>query len=228
MNESSFSLEGASGMARPRSENIRERILQAATRVFAREGYFQARVSEIARRARVADGTIYLYFRNKEHILTSLFDEIMAEHVEAARREVEGVDDAGAALRAIAEHHLGLLGGNRDLAVVFQVEFRQSTQFMDRFTRTWFGTYLDLLSEVIGRGQQAGAIRDDLPPRLIARAFFGALDEMVTSWILSRRRDALREMAVPVVELFLGGAAASTGRGRRRPALQTASSSGGR
>jgi len=217
------------GVARPRSQNKRERILQAATRVFAREGYFSARVSEIARRARVADGTIYLYFRNKEHILISLFDEIMAEHVEAARREVEGISEVGEALRAIAQHHLGLLGGNRDLAVVFQVEFRQSTQFMDRFTRTWFGTYLDLLSEVIARGQAAGAIRDDLPPRLIARAFFGALDEMVTSWILSRRKDELRVLAVPVVELFLGGAAAGDRSGRRpRPVLAAASSSRGR
>lgn len=215
-------------MARPRSENKRERILQAATRVFAREGYFSARVAEIARRARVADGTIYLYFRSKEHILTSLFDEIMAEHVEAARREVRGIAGAGEALRAIADHHLGLLGGDRDLAVVFQVEFRQSTQFMDRFTRTWFGTYLDLLAEVIGRGQAAGTIRDDLPPRLIARAFFGALDEMVTSWILSKRRDELRAMAGPVVELFLGGAAASGRGSRRRPALAAASSTGGR
>jgi len=215
-------------VARPRSQNKRERILQAAIRVFAREGYFSARVAEIARRARVADGTIYLYFRNKEHILTSLFDEIMAEHVEAARAEVEGISDVAEALRAVAEHHLGLLGGNRDLAVVFQVEFRQSTQFMDRFTRTWFGTYLDLLSELIGRGQEAGTIRDDLPPRLIARAFFGALDEMVTSWILSKRRDELRAMAAPVVELFLGGAAAR-GRSRpRRPALAAVSSSGGR
>lgn len=209
-------------LARPRSENKRERILQAATRVFAREGYFSARVAEIARRARVADGTIYLYFRNKEHILTSLFDETMAEHVEAARREVEGVSDAGEALLAIAEHHLGLLGGNRDLAVVFQVEFRQSTQFMDRFTRTWFGTYLDLLSAVIARGQEAGTIRDDLPSRLIARAFFGALDEMVTSWILSKRKDELRAVAAPVVDLFLCGAAARGRAARRRPALAAA------
>jgi TetR/AcrR family fatty acid metabolism transcriptional regulator len=227
MNESPF-IHGAALVARPRSENKRERILQAATRVFAREGYFSARVAEIARRARVADGTIYLYFRNKEHILTSLFDEIMAEHVEAARRETRGIADASQALGAIAEHHLGLLGGNRDLAVVFQVEFRQSTQFMDRFTRTWFGTYLDLLAEVIGRGQVAGTIRDDLPPRLIARAFFGALDEMVTSWILSKRKGQLRAMAAPVVELFLGGAAAG-GRGsrQRRPALASAPSTGG-
>ena len=214
-------------MARHKSESKRERILQAAIRIFAREGYFSARISQIAKRARVADGTIYLYFQSKEHILTSLFDETMAEHVEAARREIRGIEGAGAQLRAIAEHHLGLLGGNRDLAIVFQVEFRQSTQFMERFTQTWFGAYLELLAQVIGRGQAAGSIRDDLPPRLIARAFFGALDEMVTSWILSRRGGELRGLAEPVVDLFLGGAAAASRPARRRLALAAAGGSGG-
>ena len=79
--------------------------------VFARKGYFAARVSEIARKAGVADGTIYLYFRNKEDILVSLFDEVMAEHVEQAREELRGAAGrARHACCAIAEHHLRAAG----------------------------------------------------------------------------------------------------------------------
>jgi AcrR family transcriptional regulator len=121
-------------VARKRSDDKRRRILQAAVKVFARKGYFAARVAEIARRAGVADGTIYLYFRGKEDILVSLFDELMAEHVERARAEMQAVEDAPSRLRLIAEHHLRALGADRDLAVVFQVELRQSTKFLERFS----------------------------------------------------------------------------------------------
>src|SRR4029077_18593957 len=99
-------------MARRRTDDKRQRILQAAVKVFARKGYHGAKVSEIARRADVADGTIYLYFRNKEDILVSLFDEVMAEQLESKRHEVIDLVGAPARLLRIAEQHLELLGGN--------------------------------------------------------------------------------------------------------------------
>jgi TetR/AcrR family fatty acid metabolism transcriptional regulator len=194
-------------MARRKSDDKRQRILQAAVKVFARKGYFAARVSEVARRAGVADGTIYLYFGGKEDILVRLFDEVMAEHVEQGRREVRSLRGAPARLRAIAEHHLRLLGENQDLAVVFQVELRRSTKFMERFTASWFRDYLELLGDVIAEGQREGSLRPELPRKLVAKAFFGALDEMVTSWMLGRRQYALADLAAPVVDLFLHGAA---------------------
>jgi len=194
-------------MPRRRTDDKRQRILAAATRVFARKGYFASRVSDIARKAGVADGTIYLYFRNKDDILVSLFDEVMAEHIATGRREVEALQGAPERLRAIAAHHLRLFGENQDLAVVFQVELRQSTKFMERFTASWFKDYLDLLTEVIEEGQRDGSLRPDLPRKLVAKAFFGALDEMVTSWILGRRDYDLGELAAPVVDLILKGAA---------------------
>jgi TetR/AcrR family fatty acid metabolism transcriptional regulator len=207
-------------MPRPRSDDKRRRILEAATRVFARKGYFAARVSDVAKRAGIADGTIYLYFRNKEHLLVSLFDEVMSKHVEQGRLELQRLSGAEAKLRAIAAHHLRLLGENQDLAVVFQVELRQSTKFMERFTASWFGDYLELLTSVIEEGQREGALRADLPKKLVAKAFFGALDEMVTSWILGRRDYALGELAAPVVELLLRGAQAAPKAVSARPPLR--------
>lgn len=202
-------------MARKRSDDKRQRILAAAAKVFARKGYHGARVSEIARRADVADGTIYLYFRNKDDILVSLFDEVMIDHLRQGRQELAAVKGAPEKLRTIARRHLGLLGGNRDLAVVFQVELRHSIKFMERFTASWLQDYFALLGEVIEEGQAEGSLRDDLPLKLVTRSFFGALDEMVTSWILSRRDYDLSELAGPVVDLLLNGAAAPRRAGSR-------------
>ncbi len=213
-------------MARRRQDDKRQRILQAAVKVFARKGYFGAKVSEIATKAGVADGTIYLYFRNKEDILVSLFDEVMAEHIQAARTELAQVTGSAEKLRVVAERHLRLLGENRDLAVVFQVELRQSTKFMERFTASWLQDYFGSLTEAIEAGQVAGELRSDLPVKLVVKAFFGALDEMVTSWILARKDYDLVQLAGPVVDLFLRGALAPGAARNEAPAL-AASTSGG-
>jgi TetR/AcrR family fatty acid metabolism transcriptional regulator len=209
-----------SSMARPRSDDKRARILQAAVKVFARRGYFASRVAEVARRAGVADGTIYLYFRNKEDILVSLFDEVMSAHLEGKRRDLEPDAPAPVRLRAIAERHLGLLGGNRDLAVVFQVELRQSTKFMERFTASWLQDYFALIAEVIEQGQREGSLRADLPVKIATKAFFGVLDEMVTSWILSGRQYDLQALSGPVVDLFLRGAGGPRQAREARPPLR--------
>jgi len=132
----------------------------------------------------------------------------MSEHIVKGRQEIATLTGAAERLQAIAAHHLRLLGENEDLAVVFQVELRQSTKFMERFTGSWFGDYLDLLTGVIEQGQREGTVRSDLPARLAAKAFYGMLDEMVTSWILGRKDYDLGQLATPVVDLFLHGALA--------------------
>jgi TetR/AcrR family fatty acid metabolism transcriptional regulator len=215
-------------MARRRSDEKRRRILQAAVKVFARKGYFAARVSDIAARAGVADGTIYLYFRGKEDILVSLFDELMSEHVSRAREEMEAVEDAPSRLRLLAEHHLRALGADRDLAVVFQVELRQSTKFMERFTASWLGRYFDLVSSVIEQGQKEGTLRADLPRKLVTKAFFGTLDELVTSWVIGRKDYDLAVLAAPAVDLLLRGAAPADASAPGRRALTVVPGRGGR
>src|SRR4030095_16881776 len=112
-------------------------------------------------------------------------------------------------LRVIAERHLRAMGANRDLAVVFQVELRQSTKFLERFTASWLQDYFGLLGDVIEQGQREGSLRRDLPRKIATKAFFGTLDEMVTSWILGKRDYDLAQLAGPVVDLFLRGAAPS-------------------
>jgi TetR/AcrR family fatty acid metabolism transcriptional regulator len=194
-------------MVRGRDHDKRRRILDAAVSVFARKGYFASRVSDVAKKAGVADGTIYLYFRGKEDILVRLFDEVMSEHVSEAREAVRALSSAPDRLLAIAERHLAVLGDNRDLAAVFQVELRQSTRFMERFTASWLRDYFELLDEVFEAGQRDGTLRADVNRKVAAKMLFGALDETVTSWLLSDRKYRLEDLAFPVVDLFLRGAA---------------------
>ena len=215
-------------MPRRRTDDKRQRILQAAVKVFARKGYHGARVSEIARKADVADGTIYLYFQNKEDILVSLFDEVMDEHLQQARQELAAVEGAPARLRAIARHHLRVLGANRDLAVVFQVELRQSTQFMERFTASWLQDYFGLVGDVIEDGRKDGTLRPDLSRKLATKMFFGALDELVTSWVIGGKDYDLSRLAAPMVDLFLQGAASSSGRVRTASLAAAAPGTGGK
>src|SRR5437870_8397146 len=178
----------------------REAILRAATRVFARNGYFNSKVADIAGAAGVADGTVYLYFKSKEEILHSIFDQNMDDAIAAARKLIEKVDDPREKLRRIALLHLQRLGSNRDLAVVFQVELRGSTKFMEEFSAAGFAQYLGLIRSTIEEGQRACVFRSALNAKVMAKILFGALDELATSWVLSPRRCQLAPMADQVLD----------------------------
>lgn len=183
----------------------REAILRSATRVFARKGFFNSKVADIAADAGIADGTVYLYFKSKDDILHSIFDRAMADFIADGRKEIETIDDAKRKLRRIAELHLERLGADRDMAIVFQVELRGSTKFMQEFSAAGFAEYLDIIKRTIAEGQQAGVFRDDLKPIVCAKIFYGALDEMVTNWVLSKKSYPLAPMAGEVLKIFFGG-----------------------
>jgi TetR/AcrR family fatty acid metabolism transcriptional regulator len=186
----------------------RAAILRAATRVFARNGYFNSKVADIAHAADVADGTVYLYFKSKEEILHSIFDQTVAEAVAAGRKLMEKLRDPREKLRRIAMLHLARLGADRDLAVVFQVELRGSTKFMEEFSAAGFAEYLDLLRGTFEEGQRAGLFRKELNARVVSKILFGALDEMATNWIISKRSYKLEPMAEVVMDVFLNGVSA--------------------
>ena len=183
----------------------REAILRAAISVFAHNGYFNSKVADIAREAGVADGTVYLYFKSKEDILHSIFDRSVEEALDAARNQVKQVSDPREKLRQIALLHLERLGADRDLAVVFQVELRGSTKFMEEFSAAGFAEYLQLIRATFEEGQRAGMFRADLNAKVVSKVLFGALDEMATNWILSKRRYKLGPMADQVLDIFLNG-----------------------
>ncbi len=188
----------------------RDLLLRAATTVFARRGFFNAQVADVAREAGVAAGTVYLYFRSKDDLLVSIFERNMKDARAEARTALGGIDGAVDRLRALARLHLDRLGRDRDLAVVFQVELRQSTKFMERLSATHLREYLGLMRDTIAAAQAEGAFRKDVNPTVAAKVLFGALDEMATNWMLSKRRYSLVGETGAVLDILLNGLNAST------------------
>jgi len=187
----------------------RELILKAAVRTFAERGFFGAQVADVARAAGVAAGTVYLYFRGKDDLLVSIFERTMREAIAEGRAALADAHTPLERLRRIAHLHLERLGRDRATAVVFQVELRQSTKFMEQFSSSLLREYLGVIRDVIAEGQAAGVFRRGLNPTLAAKVFFGALDEMATNWVLSRRRYALAADADAIVDLFVNGIGAT-------------------
>jgi TetR/AcrR family fatty acid metabolism transcriptional regulator len=186
----------------------REAILRAATEVFAARGFFNAQVADVARAAGIAAGTVYLYFKSKDDLLVSIFERTMREAIADGRACIAPLRDPVAQLRAIARVHLDRMGGDRSLAIVFQVELRQSTKFMERFSATLLREYLGIIRGIIAAGQASGLFRREINATLAAKLFFGGLDEMATNWILSARKYSLASQADAIVDLFVNGAAA--------------------
>jgi TetR/AcrR family transcriptional regulator, fatty acid metabolism regulator protein len=165
----------------------RDRILRAAVKIFSRKGFFNSKVSEIARAAEVADGTIYLYFRNKDDLLISLFEEKMGEVVADVRRRIADGGNALEKLKIFIENHMDLLEREAGLVEVLQVELRQSTKFLKDYTPVKFFEYLEIISDILEEGRREGVLRPDLNISIARRAIFGALDELSLTYILSKK-----------------------------------------
>lgn len=182
-----------------------QRILDAAIAVIAEKGFHNSRVSEIAERANVADGTIYLYFKSKEQILMAALDSAFEAFLRRAKEELTGANDAPSKLRILARLHLRALSQNRSVAVVLQTELRQSAKFLAEFSQRELKGYFNLIREIIREGQQAGSIHKEVSDKIAAACLFGALDELVTAWVLSTHEYDLASAADPVVDLLLKG-----------------------
>ena len=185
-----------------------QQIVDAAIRVFARNGYYNSRVSDIAREAGIASGTIYLYFRTKDEILVTLFREKMAQWVALVRREIGTERGAEAKIRKLVALHFAVLEGDPDLAEVVQVELRQGHKFFRGASAHEVSAYFDLIGSTLHEGMAAGQIRADLPVKIATKMLFGAMDQMATSWVLGKRGYRLTETAEAVASIFLRGVSA--------------------
>ncbi len=182
-----------------------QQIIDAAVRVFARNGFYNSRVSDIAREAGIASGTIYLYFKTKDEILVTLFREKMAGFVGVLRKEVAGEPDPPAKLRRLVRLHFETLEAHPDMAEVVQVELRQGQKFFRGASAHEISAYFDLIGSVLQEGVEAGVFRRDLPVKVATKMLFGAMDQVTTSWVLGKRGYRLADAAEPVANIFLKG-----------------------
>lgn len=180
-------------------------ILEAAVKTFAITGYHRTRVADIAREAGVADGTVYIYFENKEDILVSLFQDLMNRFVEDLKQELIRYESANDKLRTIINYHLTTLSQRPDQARVTQIELRQIDQEINEGISRPLKNYFRLIEEVIEQAIEQGLYRQDLDTRTVRKVVFGAIDEVVTCWVMSSKSYDLAELGEPVFDLLVKG-----------------------
>ena len=190
-----------------------DKIVRAAIRVFARNGFFNSRIAEIAKEANVADGTIYLYFNNKYDILITIFEEEMGKIIANVKQEMASLTDPCEKLHCFARMHLSLMEEKRELAEVIQVELRQSSKFIKDYRNKKFVEYTNIIASILKDGQEQGVFREDIIPEIFKRAFFGALDEMSRFWVLSsQKKYSVKTAARQITNFFLQGSLTDKGR----------------
>ncbi len=184
----------------------RDRILRSAIKIFAKKGFYNARIAEIAREAGVADGTIYLYFRSKDEILITIFEETVGELIRDFRKKLQAIQNPIDQICEFARLHLEIVRTNPDLASVLQLELRQSNKFIKEYRGSSLNDYLNLIGDIIRYGQEASIFREDIHPGIAKRMLFGALDEISTLFVLLKDRTFdLAHSARQITSIFLYG-----------------------
>jgi len=183
-----------------------QKIIQAATKVFAQKGFYNSKVADVAREANVADGTIYLYFKNKDDLLISIFESSMDSFTAEVQREMATATNPIEKLSKFIRLHLELVRQNPDTATVLQIELRQSSKFMKEYAATKFIDYLNIISDILEEGQRQGSIKKNVNPFIVKRAIFGAVDEMALEWVLMRKKKySTEDVAEQICTMFIDG-----------------------
>ena len=189
-----------------KSVDKHSKIIVSATKVFAKKGFFNARISDIAKEAKVADGTIYLYFNNKFDILISVLEEEIGKIIEQIEKAIEKETDPVRMMTIFIEKHLSAMKQNKNLAEVIHIELRQSDRLVKEYRNTSFKQYIDVISKIIRKGQERGIYRTDIVPDIAKRAFFGALDEVSRIWTTPGNvQYSVEETSEQIIALFLNG-----------------------
>ncbi|MFB5662932.1 TetR/AcrR family transcriptional regulator [Alteribacillus sp. HJP-4] len=182
-----------------------DQIIEAAVTVIAVNGYHHAQVSKIAKQAGVADGTIYLYFNNKEDILISLFEEKMGVFVEKIREKLKHAATMEEQLQVLVTMHFKQLAADKELAVVTQLELRQSNSSLRQRINEVLKDYLTLMEEIILTGKRENIFSEELNEKLARQMIFGTLDEVVTNWVMKDCKYDLEALSQPVHDMLLHG-----------------------
>jgi TetR/AcrR family fatty acid metabolism transcriptional regulator len=188
--------------------------------VFAEQGYFKSTVAQIAREAGVADGTIYLYFKNKDDIMVQFLDFKIKKVFTRFRQEVDKADHAVDKLRNLIKAHLDEFQKDRNMAILYQSETHQKTRLTERQIREMSDLYLDIVTEILEQGQQEGSMRQSLYVWLVKRFILGAVDEVINTWIHTEGKFDLVSMADPLVALFIDGIGSENAKSQQRAALK--------
>lgn len=191
-----------------KSVDKHKKIIRAATKVFAKKGFFNARISDIAKEAKIADGTIYLYFKNKFDILLSVFEQEIGKLIEQVSELIQQESVPQAKLQIFITNHLEEMKQNRNLADVIHIELRQTHKLIREYRKNVFSEYLNIIADIIREGQQSHIFREEVDPDVTKQLIFGSLDEITRIWGNSNEADlniTLPELSAQITTLYLNG-----------------------
>lgn len=182
-----------------------KQIIEAAVEVIAENGYYNSQVSKIAKKAGVADGTIYLYFKNKEDILVSVFEEKMGQFIDEIASSIDKLPSADEKLLTLIKMHFRQLANDHHLAIVTQLELRQSNKGLRLKINEVLKSYLAVIDQIVKEGIEEKLFRHDLQLPLVRQMIFGTLDETVTNWVMNEQKYDLVKQAPQVHQLIANG-----------------------
>jgi TetR/AcrR family fatty acid metabolism transcriptional regulator len=186
-----------------KSPDKHRKIIRAATKVFAKKGFFNARISDIAKEAKVADGTIYLYFNNKFDILLSVFEQEIGKLIEHVNLLLEKEKNSQTRLEIFVTNHLEEMKKNKYLAEVIHIELRQTSKLIREYRKNKFNEYLEIIAAIIRKGQEDGTFRKDIQPDIARQIIFGALDEISICWHTGNECPySIEDVSVQLTSLF--------------------------
>lgn len=186
-----------------------ERIIEAAIKVFSQKGFHKSRISDIAEEAKVADGTIYLYFKNKDDLLITIFESKLKEIIDVFSKAIKEEPDPIFKLARFICLYFSMMEQHPDLASILTVELRQSHKFMKEYTPQKFGEFLKLITDIVIEGKDKNLFREDVLPGVVKRGLFGAMNEMETFWMLvpkaKRSKYSSEDAARQMCDIFIRG-----------------------
>jgi TetR/AcrR family fatty acid metabolism transcriptional regulator len=192
-------------MSRKKQEEKRRGILEAAARVFARQGFHKAKVQDVAREAGVAHGTVYLYFGSKDDLLISVFRENIKELVEYVKSEIQREKNAKDKLRRMISLQIELIETNPELTALMLVEFPQAGKFLSRDSVDELAAYIDMIANILREGIDEKVFDDSIDVDVVATVIYSGIQGIATRWILEGMEYSLKKISGEISAMFLKG-----------------------
>jgi TetR/AcrR family transcriptional regulator, fatty acid metabolism regulator protein len=188
------------------ADDKRQQILAAAVRVFAAQGYEASRVGDVAREAGVAYGLVYHYFGSKDAVLEAVFREQWGRLLAAVALAEETGETAPEQLELVVKIVLRAWRDDPDLVRLLVREITRSPHIQDELDE--IGQAFASLERIVSRGQEEGTLRGDVDARIAAFMLYGAMEEVLTGWVLGQLPDDADGVAAAeqeVIATMVGG-----------------------
>lgn len=192
-------------MARKKDDEKRKNILESATKVFASKGFYNAKIQDVATEAGVAHGTVYLYFKNKDDLLSAIFCEVLGELIEYIRSEVQKEKTAEDKFRRMISLQIDIIEENPDLTKLILIEFPRTGKFLSNSNIDILSKYIDMIADIIDKGIKEGEFNTDIKIDMLATMIYAGIQGLATRWILDEMQYTLKGMEKGVSDLFIEG-----------------------